>query len=63
MEKVLSGKGNKPAVIKKYKKAKNEDFQQMSSYHNGDASYHDAMGLFEANMRNFGNESERIVPR
>jgi uncharacterized protein YozE (UPF0346 family) len=48
---------------KKYKKAKNEDFQQMSSYHNGDASYHDAMGLFEANMRNFGNESERIVPR
>jgi hypothetical protein len=25
-------------------KAKNEGFEQMSSYHNGGASYHDAIG-------------------
>jgi hypothetical protein len=28
---------------KKYKKAKNEGFQQIPLYHDGSASYHDAM--------------------
>jgi hypothetical protein len=38
---------------KNTKKAKNEGFQQMPSYHDGGASYHDAIGLIWSKFTKF----------